>query len=128
MTLTRWCKYLDGLVGVGYKSDKERQHHVDEQRDEGVQVSPTEEPHQGVFVLKLGEGGEHVVSIQQREQALCHETQALKLQRKREMTVQRAVNKSTGMWDFLENKTKEICYITAAFLPFKKNKMLHLVW
>lgn len=81
-------KYLDGLIGVGYKSDKERQHHVDEQGDEGVEISPTEEPHQGVLVLKLGEGGEHVVSVQQGEQALCHKTQALKLRKTREITVQ----------------------------------------
>lgn len=72
-------KYLDGLVGVGDEGDEERQHHVDEQRDEGVEVGPAEEPHQSVFVLQLGEGGEHVVAVQQGKKALRHATQSLKL-------------------------------------------------
>lgn len=74
-------KYLDGLIGVRDESDEERQHHVDEQGDEGVEVCPAEEPHQSVFVLQLCEGGEHVVTVQQREQALCYTTQALELER-----------------------------------------------
>lgn len=37
--------YLDGFIGVGDESDEERQHHVDEEGDEGVEVRPTEEPH-----------------------------------------------------------------------------------
>lgn len=76
--------YLDGLIGISNEGDEERQHHVDEQRDEGVEVRPAEEPHQNIFVLQLGEGGEHVVSVQQREQTLCHTTQALKLHSWRE--------------------------------------------
>lgn len=73
-------KYLDGLIGVGDEGDEKRQHHVDEQGDEGVEVGPAEEPHQSVFVLQLGEGGEHVVAVQQGEEALCYTTQALKLE------------------------------------------------
>lgn len=76
----RWQReYLDGLVGIGDEGNEERQHHVNEQRDEGVEVRAAEEPHQRVFVLQLGEGGEHVVAVQQGEQTLCHATQALKL-------------------------------------------------
>lgn len=74
--------YLDGLVGVGDEGDEERQHHVDEQGDEGVEVSPAEDPHQSVFVLKLGEGGEHVVAIQQGEKTLGNTAQALELEEK----------------------------------------------
>lgn len=72
---------LDGLIGVRDEGDEERQHHVDEQGDEGVEVGPAEEPHQNVFVLQLCEGGEHVVTVQQREQALRYTTQALELER-----------------------------------------------
>lgn len=67
-------KHLDGLVGICDEGDKEWQHHVDEQGDEGVEVRPAEKPHQCVFVLQLGKGGEHVVAVQQGEQALCHTT------------------------------------------------------
>lgn len=70
---------LDGLIGVRDEGDEERQHHVDEQGDKGVEVGPAEEPHQSVFVLQLGEGGEHVVAVQEGEQALRYTTQALKL-------------------------------------------------
>lgn len=72
--------HLDHLVGASDEGDEERQHHVDEHRDEGVEVEPAEVPHQAVLVLELCEGGEHVVAIQQREQALCHATQLLELQ------------------------------------------------
>lgn len=43
--------YLNGLIGFSDEGDEEWQHHVDEQGDEGVEVSPAEEPHQNVFVL-----------------------------------------------------------------------------
>lgn len=79
-------KYLDGLIGVRDEGDEERQHHVNEQGDEGVEVRTTEEPHQRVFVLQLGEGGEHVVTVQQREQTLSHTAQPLKLEHMGEST------------------------------------------
>lgn len=72
-------KYLDGLVGVGDEGDEERQNHVDEEGDEGVEVRPAEEPHQLVLVLQLGEGGEHVIAVHEGEQAFGHSTQALEL-------------------------------------------------
>lgn len=73
--------YLDSLIRVGDEGDEERQHHVDEHWDEGVEVGSAEEPHQIVLVLQLGEGSEHVVAIQQGEQALRYTTQLLKLER-----------------------------------------------
>lgn len=73
-------RHLDGFIRVGDEGDEERQHHVDERWDERVEVRPTEEPHQGVLVLQLGEGGEHVVAVQEREQTLGHTTQLLKLE------------------------------------------------
>lgn len=75
----RTQKYLDGLVGVCDEGDEERQHHVYEEGDEGVEVRSAEEPHQSVFVLQLGKRSEHVVTIQQGEQAFCHTTEAFKL-------------------------------------------------
>lgn len=76
-------RHLDGFIGVGDEGDEERQHHVDEQWDERVEVSPTEEPHQSVLVLQLGKGGEHVVAVQEREQTLGHTAQLLELERRR---------------------------------------------
>lgn len=49
--LTQAQKYLDGLVCVGDEGNEEWQDHVDEQGDEGVEVSPAKEPHQSIFVL-----------------------------------------------------------------------------
>lgn len=76
-------RHLDGFIRVGDEGDEERQHHVDEQWDERVEVSPTEEPHQRVLVLQLGEGGEHVVAVEEREQTLGHTAQLLELERRR---------------------------------------------
>lgn len=73
--------HLDHLVGAGDEGDEERQHHVDEQGDEGVEVGPAEVPHQAVLVFELREGGEHVVAVQQREQTLGHAVQLLELER-----------------------------------------------
>lgn len=72
-------EYLDGVVGVCDEGDEEREHHIDEEGDEGVEVDAAEQPHQAVFVLQLCKGGVHVVTVDQREQALGHPTQALKL-------------------------------------------------
>lgn len=72
--------HLDHLVGAGDEGDEERQHHVDEQGDEGVEVGPAEVPHQAVLVFELREGGEHVVAVQQREQTLGHAVQLLELE------------------------------------------------
>lgn len=33
---------LDGLVGVSNEGDEQAEHHVDEQRDEGVEVESAE--------------------------------------------------------------------------------------
>lgn len=37
--------YLDGFIWVSDEGNEERQHHVDEEGDEGVEVRPTEKPH-----------------------------------------------------------------------------------
>lgn len=71
--------YLDGLVCVSDEGDEETEHHVDEERDEGVQIHSAEQPHHRVLLLKLGKCGKHVVSIDQREEALSHSTHILKL-------------------------------------------------
>lgn len=95
--------YLDGLVGVGNEGDEERQHHVDEQRDEGVEVGAAENPHQSVFVLQLGKGGEHVVAIQQGEKALGHTAQALELE---EVTLDKKLTQGRNIKRvFLQHKT-----------------------
>lgn len=63
---------LDGLIGIGDESDEEAEHHVDEERDEGVEVDSAEQPHHVALVSHLQEGGEHVVSIDQWEETLSH--------------------------------------------------------
>lgn len=73
-------RYLDGLVGVGDQGDEEAEHHVDEERDEGVQVTTTEQPHQVALLLHVLKGGEHVVSVDQGEQTLRHRVQGTELQ------------------------------------------------
>lgn len=62
--------YLNGLIRSCDESNKQRQHHVDEERDEGVQVNLTEEPHQSTAFLHLRECHEHVVPVNEGEQAL----------------------------------------------------------
>lgn len=100
----RWInRYLDGLVGIRDEGDEERQHHVDEEGDEGVEVGPAEEPHQRVFVLQLSEGGEHVVTVQQREQTFCHQTQTLELERRR-----RTDHRSLDRWSQLTLMKKDV--------------------
>lgn len=89
--------HLDRLVGASDEGDEERQHHVDEHRDEGVEVGPAEVPHQAVLVLELREGGEHVVAIQQREQALRHATQLLELQTEEDTRRSEAVKSGTDI-------------------------------
>jgi len=64
--------YHDGVVGPGDEGDEERQHHVDEEGDEGVQVHLAEDPHQRAAVLHLREGDEHVIAVDQGEQTLGH--------------------------------------------------------
>lgn len=70
MTWFEVTSYLDGLVGSCDESDKQRQHHVDEEGDEGVQVHLAEQPHQGAALLHLRESHEHVVPVNQGEEAL----------------------------------------------------------
>ena len=71
--------YLDGLVGAGDEGDEERQHHVDEEGDEGVEVDLAEDPDQGAAALQAGEGHEHVVAVDEREQTLGHTGQSPEL-------------------------------------------------
>lgn len=62
--------YHNGVVGSGDECDEEGQHHVDEEGDEGVEVDLAEDPHQRAAPLHLSERDEHVVSVDQRKQAL----------------------------------------------------------
>ena len=75
-----WMKaYHNGVVGSGDERDEEGQHHVDEQRDKGVKVDLAEDPHQRAALLHLGERYKHVVSVDQREEALRHHGQGAEL-------------------------------------------------
>lgn len=69
----------DGVIGSSDECDEERQHHVDEERDEGVKVDLAEDPHQRTAVLHLRKSHKHVVSVDQREQALRHHRQRAEL-------------------------------------------------
>lgn len=72
--------HLDGVVGVGDDGDEEAEDHVDEKRHKGVEVDPAESPHQAALLLHVLKGGEHVVSVDQREQTFWHRVQGPKLE------------------------------------------------
>ena len=61
---------LDGVVGVCDDCNKKAEDHVDEERDEGIEVDSAENPHQAALLLHVLKGGEHVVSVDQRKQTL----------------------------------------------------------
>lgn len=62
--------HLDGVVGVGDDCDEEAEDHVDEERHKAVEVDSAENPHEAALLLHVLEGGKHVVSVDQREEAL----------------------------------------------------------
>lgn len=62
--------YHNGVIGSSYECNEEGQHHVDEERDKGVKVNLAENPNQSATLLHLSKRYEHVVSVDQREQAL----------------------------------------------------------
>lgn len=76
---TKQQLYHDGVISSGDECDEEWQHHVDEEGNEGVKVDLAEGPHQRAAVLHLSECYKHVVSIDQRKQALWHHGQGAKL-------------------------------------------------
>ena len=61
---------LDGIVRVHNYGEKQRQDDVDKERDEGVEVDPGEPPDDGVHSRGRGEGGEHIVAVDEGKQAL----------------------------------------------------------
>lgn len=67
---TQYQLYLDGLIGPRDEGNKQREHHVDEEGDEGVQVHLTKKPHQCARLLHLRERHEHVITVNEREEAL----------------------------------------------------------
>ena len=73
---------LDGVVGAGDERDEEAEHHVDEQADEGVQVELGEQPDQAAAALlrlHRRERHEHVIAVDEREEALGHHGQRAEL-------------------------------------------------
>lgn len=71
--------YLNALICICDESYEKTEHHVDEERDERVEVDPAEEPHHGVLLLELRKRLEHVVPVHQGEEAFGHTAQTLKL-------------------------------------------------
>lgn len=66
---------LDGVIGTSDECNEEAEHHVDEKTDEGVEVELGEEPDEAAAaLLRLHrcECHEHVVPVDEREQALRH--------------------------------------------------------
>ena len=63
----RTTSYLNGLIGSCDESNKQRKHHVDEERDEGVQINLAKQPHQGTALLHLRERHEHVIPVNEGE-------------------------------------------------------------
>lgn len=74
-----FCQYLNGFIGVCNERDEQTEDHVDEQGHKGVEVETTVEPHQVAFLLHVFKGREHVVAIDQGEQALGHSVQCAEL-------------------------------------------------
>lgn len=74
-----WGSHLDGGVGVGDDGDEKAEDHVDEERYEGVEVDPAEDPNKAALLVHVLEGGEHVVPVDEGEQALRHRVQRPKL-------------------------------------------------
>lgn len=74
--------HLDGVVGVGDDRDEKAEDHVDEERHKGVEVNPAEDPHHAVLVLHVLEGGKHVVSVDQGEEALGYSVQGPELRQR----------------------------------------------
>lgn len=64
------CLYLECVVCVCDDGDEQAEDHVNEERHEGIDVHSAENPHQAALLLHVLEGGEHVVSVDQREQTL----------------------------------------------------------
>lgn len=73
---------LDGFVCVCDERDEQTEHHVDEKRDEGVEVEAAEQPHHVALRSHLLKGREHVVPVDQREQAVRHLVQGSELKQK----------------------------------------------
>lgn len=71
--------HLDGGVGVGDDGDEKAEDHVDEEGYEGVEVDPAENPNKAALLVHVLKGGEHVVPVDEGEQALRHRVQRPKL-------------------------------------------------
>lgn len=70
---------LDGLVCVCDEGNEQTEHHVNEEREEGVEVEPAEQPHHVSLLSHLLESGVQVITVDQREQALRHLVQGPEL-------------------------------------------------
>ena len=75
-------QYLNGFIGVRDEGDEQTENHVDEQGHKGVQVDTAVEPHHVALHLHVFERGEHVISVDQGEQALGHGVQCAELKQK----------------------------------------------
>lgn len=72
--------YLYGVVGVSDECNKKAEDHVYEQTNEGIQIQPTEQPHQRAFLLDLSKCCKHIITVDQRKQTLGHRVQIFKLE------------------------------------------------
>lgn len=72
--------YLYGVIGISDKCNKEAEDHVYKQTNEGVQIEPTEQPHQHALLLDLSKRCKHIITIDQRKQTLSHCVQIFKLE------------------------------------------------
>lgn len=61
---------FDRIVSVHYHGNEERQHNIDVEADERVQINATEPPEHHRFVRHDCECGKHVIAIDECEQAL----------------------------------------------------------
>lgn len=61
---------LDCLVGIHNDGNEKTEYHIDEKRDEGVEIDAGEPPHHRILARGRGKGCKHIISIYERVEAL----------------------------------------------------------
>lgn len=61
---------LYGLIGIHDDGYEQAEDDIDEERNEGVEIDAGEPPHHRVFAGSGGEGGKHVIPIDEGVEAL----------------------------------------------------------
>ena len=73
------CTHLDGLVRVHDDRDEDTEDDIDEEADEDVEVDAAVPPRVRVLITDRFKRIVHVVSVDEREQALARRTEVAEL-------------------------------------------------